>query len=167
MGRLDRRCPSCAGALALHRDVVGHEWRCEPCSSAGVPISRLRRERDAVAVSQLWAAGRGAGLASGLPCISCSKPSSRVTVHVPDGEASADVCARCQLAWLSDASLARIPERPRPPSLTANELPPEAKVAYAQAIVSMWRDRIREENDRERAVAVMEGVAEIVSRLTT
>lgn len=167
MERLDARCPACASALSFQRDGDGHAWRCSSCAAAALPVSRLRRERDAAIVARMWAAARGGGPATGLPCVFCGKPSKRVAVHVPDGEATADVCARCQLAWVSDATLARIPERPRPPNLAPNELPPEAKVAYAQAIASMWRDRIQDERDRARVVTAMEGVAEVLSRLTT
>lgn len=167
MEHLEARCPNCAAGLVLRRDGGGHAWRCGHCASAAVPISRLRRERDAAVISQLWASARSDAIGSGPPCIFCWRPSKRVTIQVPDGEHSIDVCPRCQLAWVSDATLARIPERPRPPSLAPNELPPEAKVAYAQAIASMWRDRIRDVSARQRAVTVMEGIAEAVSHLTT
>lgn len=163
MEHLDARCPTCTAGLALRREAGGHTWRCGPCASAAVPISRLRRERDAGVVSQLWASARSPGLATGVTCIFCRKPSGRVTVEVPDGAVSIDVCARCQLAWVSDATLARIPDRPRPPTLAPNELPPEAKVAYAQAIASMWRDRIQEEKNRDAAVEVAKGVLNALS----
>lgn len=165
--RDDARCPVCGVELTLQREAGGHTWRCGPCASAAVPISRLRRERDAGVVSQAWAAARAPAVATGVGCVFCRKPSGRVVVEVPDAVVSIDVCARCQLAWVSDASLARIPARPRPPSLAPNELPPEAKVAYAQAIASMWRDRIRDDRDRERAVTLIEGITEAAARLTT
>lgn len=158
MEHLDARCPTCTAGLALRREAGGHTWRCGHCAAAAVPISRLRRERDAGVVSQLWASARASGLATGVGCVFCRKPSGRVIVEVPDGAVSMDVCARCQLAWVSDATLARVPERPRPPGVAPNELPPEAKVAYAQAIASMRRDRIREEESRDAPVEVAKGV---------
>lgn len=159
------RCPCCRTSLRVERRHESRVWRCEGCGGSAVPISLLRRERDTVIVSHLWGAARAAQAAAGRSCAMCNQTAARASAELADGELSVDVCTRCQLAWLDPGDLDRMPARPRTESATPAELPPEAKAAYAQALASMWADRIRDENQRAATAEGMEKTAALLGKL--
>ena len=161
------RCPRCSTALRAERHDGARLWRCDGCGASAVPISWLRRDRDAAIVSELWAQARAANATAGQPCAACARGTARVKARLSDGELTVDVCVRCQLAAFAAGDLDRIPTRPRPANLATDQLPPEAKAAYAQALASAWTDRIRDENRREATAEGIETTAKLLGELTS
>ncbi len=115
-------------------------------------LAALRKERDTATLAHLWGLARTTTAAPGKRCASCARPTAQVSLELPDGPLVLDVCKMCQMVWFDRDELERIPKQPQRAVEPQKELPPEAKVAYAQAMVSMMQEQLREENQREQAM---------------
>jgi hypothetical protein len=126
----------------------------------------LRKERDTTAVAHLWGLARSGALTSGKRCVACARPSSQVKMELADGPLTLGVCKMCQMVWFDGDEVERIPKQPQPVVPQAKELPPEAKVVYAQAVASMMRQQRREERRRETTQDAVALALDVLDLLT-
>ncbi len=141
-------CPICNTPLQKSLDEHGSHLRCPGCGMRGVSIAVLRRFVDRGFVNQLWQQARTAP--SGThSCPTCPGVLRRILFPGDPQGKQLEVCAACQVVWLSESAFAQLPAKVEPQSSTL-DLTAEQTMAIEASMKREGHDWVNAFPDRDR-----------------
>jgi membrane associated rhomboid family serine protease/Zn-finger nucleic acid-binding protein len=110
-------CPRCNQALFRLEEPGGISWECQVCGGKAMGLGLLRKTIGEQQTAQIWSKQFTGADKDGCACPMCSRTMNEVTVEIPKGPLTLDVCQPCNFVWFDAGECKFIPPPPPAPHI--------------------------------------------------
>jgi membrane associated rhomboid family serine protease/Zn-finger nucleic acid-binding protein len=110
-------CPRCNQALFRLEEPGGISWECQVCGGKAMGLGLLRKTIGEQQTAQIWSKQFADANKEGCACPICTHTMHEVTVEMPKGPLTLDVCQPCNFVWFDGGECAYIPPPPPAPHI--------------------------------------------------
>jgi membrane associated rhomboid family serine protease/Zn-finger nucleic acid-binding protein len=110
-------CPRCNQALFRLEESGGVSWECQICGGKAMGVGLLRKTIGEQRTAQIWSKQFTGIGKDGCACPLCSRTMNEVTVEMPKGPLTLDLCQPCNFVWFDAGECEFIPPPPPAPHI--------------------------------------------------
>jgi membrane associated rhomboid family serine protease/Zn-finger nucleic acid-binding protein len=108
-------CPRCNQALFLLEEPGGVSWECQVCGGKAMGVGLLRKTIGEQQTAHIWSKQFTGASRDGGVCPMCCRTMREISVEMPKGPLTLDVCQPCNFVWFDAGECEFIPPPPPAP----------------------------------------------------